>query len=160
MMVPFHFALMMQQWGWLLRSVNPWDKGSSGDVKNSDRPCLTHEWILQFAKPFWMKNGAIGRTMCNTKPRSESVYRYRGTGNSKHGAKFPLPLALELVNSFPQGAKLIDPYMGTGTTGIACYRTGREFIGIELDATLAEQEIRDEIYNPQLSLPGVLGVSA
>jgi DNA modification methylase len=32
------------------------------------------------------------------------------------------------------GATVLDPYMGSGTTGIACIRTGRKFIGIEKDA--------------------------
>jgi DNA modification methylase len=34
----------------------------------------------------------------------------------------------------PEGATVLDPYMGSGTTGIACLRTGRNFIGIERDA--------------------------
>ena len=34
----------------------------------------------------------------------------------------------------PQGATVLDPYMGSGTTGIACLRTARNFIGIEQDA--------------------------
>ncbi len=34
----------------------------------------------------------------------------------------------------PLGATVLDPYMGSGTTGIACLRTGRNFIGIEKDA--------------------------
>jgi DNA modification methylase len=33
-----------------------------------------------------------------------------------------------------EGATVLDPYMGSGTTGIACIRTGRKFIGIEIDA--------------------------
>jgi len=33
----------------------------------------------------------------------------------------------------PEGATVLDPYMGSGTTGIACIRTGRKFIGIEID---------------------------
>lgn len=33
----------------------------------------------------------------------------------------------------PQGATVLDPYMGSGTTGIACVRTGRNFVGIEKD---------------------------
>ena len=28
---------------------------------------------------------------------------------------------------------VLDPFMGSGTTGIACVRTGRKFIGIEID---------------------------
>jgi site-specific DNA-methyltransferase (adenine-specific) len=34
----------------------------------------------------------------------------------------------------PPGSTVLDPYMGSGTTGIACLRTGRNFIGIERDA--------------------------
>ena len=30
------------------------------------------------------------------------------------------------------GATILDPFMGSGTTGIACIRTGRKFIGIEI----------------------------
>jgi site-specific DNA-methyltransferase (adenine-specific) len=33
----------------------------------------------------------------------------------------------------PEGATVLDPYMGSGTTGIACIRTNRRFIGIEKD---------------------------
>jgi DNA modification methylase len=34
----------------------------------------------------------------------------------------------------PEGATVLDPYMGSGTTGVACIRTGRRFVGIEIDA--------------------------
>lgn len=32
------------------------------------------------------------------------------------------------------GETVLDPFMGSGTTGVACVRTGRKFIGIEIDA--------------------------
>ena len=34
----------------------------------------------------------------------------------------------------PIGATVLDPYMGSGTTGLACLRTGRNYVGIERDA--------------------------
>lgn len=56
----------------------------------------------------------------------------------------------------PAGALVLDPYMGSGTTGIACIRTGRRFIGIEIDPThyaTACRRIDNELQ--QMTLPGV-----
>ena len=36
--------------------------------------------------------------------------------------------------NIPEGATVLDPYMGSGSTGIACVRLRRNFIGIERDA--------------------------
>ena len=38
----------------------------------------------------------------------------------------------------PVGATVIDPYCGSGTTGVACMQTGRNFIGIEIDPDYAD----------------------
>ena len=54
------------------------------------------------------------------------------------------------------GATVLDPYMGSGTTGIACIRTGRRFIGIEKDPThyaTALDRIRRELAQGQLFEP-------
>ena len=51
------------------------------------------------------------------------------------------------------GAVVLDPYMGTGTTGVACIRTGRRFIGIEIDAghfATARARIEKELEQGQL----------
>lgn len=48
----------------------------------------------------------------------------------------------------PAGATVFDPYMGSGTTGIACLRTGRNFIGVERDPrhyATALRRIRSEL---------------
>lgn len=42
----------------------------------------------------------------------------------------------------PEGATVLDPYMGSGSTGIACLRTGRKFIGIEKDPKHYEAAVK------------------
>ncbi len=45
-----------------------------------------------------------------------------------------------------EGATILDPFMGSGTTGVACVQTGRNFIGIEIDPeyfSIAEKRIEE-----------------
>jgi len=50
----------------------------------------------------------------------------------KHRATKPLSLMMKLVAGWG-GRSVIDPFMGSGTTGVACAKTGRNFIGIDID---------------------------
>lgn len=51
----------------------------------------------------------------------------------------PVELLEILVNGYSEeGDKVLDPFMGTGTTGVACQRSGREFIGIEKEQDYIE----------------------
>ncbi len=43
----------------------------------------------------------------------------------------PVDLVKRLIDACPNGA-ILDPFMGSGTTGVACVQTGRRFIGIEI----------------------------
>jgi predicted RNA methylase len=55
-----------------------------------------------------------------------------------------------------EGGTVLDPFMGSGTTGIACIRTGRKFIGIEKDARyfeIAKQRLERESRQGLLPLP-------
>jgi hypothetical protein len=48
---------------------------------------------------------------------------------------------------------VLDPFMGSGTTGVACVKTGRSFIGIELDEdyfNIACKRIQDAVNQPDL----------
>ena len=57
------------------------------------------------------------------------------TGNHvKHPMAKPVPLLEYLINTYTNpGETVLDNCMGSGSTGVACVNTGRDFIGIELD---------------------------
>ena len=74
------------------------------------------------------------------------------TGNTKtnvkcHPCPRPLPQMLHVVAMFP-GRVVADPFMGSGTTGVAAVRLGRSFWGVEIDPEyfeIAKRRIKDEL---------------
>jgi DNA modification methylase len=66
----------------------------------------------------------------------------------RHPAKFPETLAQEFVEFFTKrGQRVLDPMVGTGSTLVACLRSGRNSVGIELNPTyarLAQQTVAEE----------------
>ena len=57
----------------------------------------------------------------------------------QHPTEKPLDLMTWVIEKYTDpGATVLDPFMGSGTTGVACVQTGRNFIGIEIDPGYAE----------------------
>ena len=55
--------------------------------------------------------------------------------HKSHGAVFPEEIASKVIRLFTkQGDTVLDPFMGTGTTGVVCKKLGRKFAGIEIDS--------------------------
>lgn len=67
-----------------------------------------------------------------------------------HPAQKPIALMERLLNCEPES--VLDPFMGTGTTGIACVRRGIDFIGIELDQNYFNMA-KERIDGAQKQLP-------
>ena len=57
-----------------------------------------------------------------------------------HNTVKPITLMkyLARITRTPTGGTVLDPFMGSGTTGVACIMEGRDFIGIELEADYIE----------------------
>lgn len=56
-------------------------------------------------------------------------------GNKQHSAAFPEQLPAWFIELFTDpGDVVLDPFVGSGTSGVPCVKTGRKFIGIEKDA--------------------------
>ena len=52
---------------------------------------------------------------------------------SIHATEKPVELLEHLMSICPDGGTVLDLFMGSGSTGVACVNTGRNFIGMELD---------------------------
>jgi site-specific DNA-methyltransferase (adenine-specific) len=76
--------------------------------------------------------------------------------NPLHPCQKPLPLMGWLVHELTtEGQTVCDPFMGSGSTGIACIRANRRFVGIEQDPThyaTALKRITDELAQGDLFL--------
>ena len=65
------------------------------------------------------------------KGRPQDVIKAPRTDNNNHPTEKPVQL-MQAIVEWTSGT-VLDPFMGSGTTGVACARLGRKFIGIEID---------------------------
>jgi DNA modification methylase len=104
-----------------------WVKPDAMPQFNGQGPSTGHEMMVSAwcGKGHSSWNGG-GRT---------GVFTYnKNTPDSVHPTQKPLPLMKKLVGLFSnEGQTVLDPFMGSGTTGVACVQLGRSFIGIEQD---------------------------
>ena len=69
--------------------------------------------------------------------KAARIFRYsRGAANQDnkgHPTQKPLALMKWCINFFPWAVTILDPFMGSGTTGVAAVKLGRKFTGIEIE---------------------------
>jgi site-specific DNA-methyltransferase (adenine-specific) len=107
---------------WTLRSVVVWDKNKGGAMGLWWRN--NHEWICVFTKgkPRPLPHHSFFNTWKGCKPQG-----------GEHPTEKPIELIKYLVETVPVNGMVLDPFMGSGTTGIACVELGRKFISIEIN---------------------------
>lgn len=65
---------------------------------------------------------------------------------TSHPCQMPIEVMKNIVGILPKGITVFDPFMGSGTTGIACVEMGINFIGCEIDAeyfNISKQRIEE-----------------
>lgn len=170
---PFSSALRMSnvknyRYDWIWRK----NRGS-GFLNSHHRPLTNHELISVFSKkkPFYFPVFRRGEPYVKEHRKNGSVYGRHGrfVSKSKDGRRFPVsviefplvdngarvhptqkPVALleYLIKTYTRpGGVVLDFTMGSGSTGVAAVKTGRDFIGIELDPgyfETAQKRIEEE----------------
>jgi site-specific DNA-methyltransferase (adenine-specific) len=104
-----------------------WRKPGGAPQFTGDRPGMGYECIVTC----WAGDG---RSRWNG-GGSHGFYEYPPVQKDRvHTTQKPIELMANLALLFTdEGDFILDPFMGSGTTGVACVRTGRKFIGIEKD---------------------------
>ena len=126
-----------------LKNIIVWEKNntSMGDLKGSYAP--KHEFILYGHKGRRLRNGF----------RYADIIKAKRTNNKLHPTQKPVDLLeLLLKQSTNENEIVLDCFMGSGSTGVACVNTGRKFIGIELDKNyfdIASKRIEEAYFNAQ-----------
>jgi len=131
-------AIRLEELGFLVR-LGVWVKPNPTPQFTGDRPGTGWEAVAichRKGRKRWNGGGHCAVWTCNKI-------------SGQHPTQKPLPLVTKWVELFSDYSETIfDPFMGSGTTGVACVRTGRKFIGIEREPKyfeIAKRRISDEL---------------
>jgi len=161
--IPLHAFVVedMLELGFLMRGEVIWNKASSsspstawGSWLSAANPTLRdiHEYILVFSKQVFSRKKPPSRS--NTISREEfldftkSVWTFAAeqARSIGHPAPFPVELPYRLIQLYTyEGDIVLDPFMGSGQTGIAAVKTKRHYVGYDINEAyveLAERRIR------------------
>ncbi len=141
--IPYRLVLALCDLGFLFRGEVIWEKARPLPEGKCRRPHRRHEGIYIFAKS--------ERHCFQVKPPIGSVWKLVQTPNkTRHCSTFPLDLPLRCIEAagLTEPGVVLDPFMGSGTTGKAARKLGHAFIGFELNeemCCLANDYIADRI---------------
>jgi site-specific DNA-methyltransferase (adenine-specific) len=113
----------VQAAGLVWRAIAVWDKGVGRPVKGRFRNHV--EYVV------WATNGPHSSPQ-DAYPSSVLRHTPPTSGKRVHLTEKPVGVITDLLSLTPPGAVVLDPFMGSGTTGVAAVQSGRSFIGVEM----------------------------
>jgi len=117
------------------------------------------EMIVVFYKKIWKKINKNGRSDITKKEFMEwtnGVWNFSGESKKKigHPAPFPVELPYRCIKLFSYiQDTILDPFLGSGSTLIACHQTNRKGIGVEIDRNYCELAKKRLIKEAQIDQP-------
>lgn len=117
----------VQMAGFIWLGIVVWDKRTSRPTPERFRnDCEYLVWGSNGSRPAPMVKGCKVAAGCYSVPGVQSKDKH-------HQTEKPVPLLEQLLQLVPDGGAVLDPFMGSGSTGVACMNMGLDFYGIELD---------------------------
>jgi site-specific DNA-methyltransferase (adenine-specific) len=128
-----------------------WHKPNSAPT-GKNVPRFTEEYAWCFAKRPGLRWDGFDSTICTQPSLAVGCCRnperiLAANGTAAHPTQKPLAVLSWIVEAIDP-VSVADPYMGSGTTGVACVRTGRRFVGIEIERkyyAIAKRRIQAEL---------------
>ena len=127
-----------------------WEKGAALGMGALDLP-----WKPSTEEIYVIGKGFVGRRDCGSTIYCPPVQSMAKNGR-RHPNQKPVDLIGRLLAKCPPG-RVLDPFMGSGTTGVACVKAGRPFIGVESDPVYFERAVErivDAVSRPDLFVGG------
>lgn len=136
--VPWRLAFALQDRGWYLRTDIIWNKPNAMPESVKDRPTRSHEYLFMMTKSekYYYDVESVKESTGTSTRNRRSVWDVNTQAFPKaHFATFPTELVRPcvLAGSKP-GDLVLDPFFGSGTVGVVCQDTGRDYVGIELNS--------------------------
>jgi DNA modification methylase len=151
--IPWMVAMALRAEGWYLRADIIWEKSNGMPEAVKDRPTRCHEYVFLLTKnPHYFYNSEAIKeetTEGANKRNKRSVWKinqkpYAGA----HFAVFPEELVKTcMLAGSKEGDLVLDPFVGSGTTGAVANKLKRNFIGIDLNpdyCIMAQERIKKE----------------
>jgi DNA modification methylase len=131
--LPYRLVIGLCERGYLFRGEVIWRKGNPLPEGRCRRPHRAHEGVYLFAK--------TERHAFQVAPPVKSVWDVpqEGSIGVRHFSRFPAELPTRCIRAYGrQGPDVVvlDPFSGSGTTGIAALGLGCSFVGFEIDPDL------------------------
>lgn len=137
--IPWRIAFALQDAGWYLRSDVVWYKPNCQPESVKDRPTRSHEYLFLLTKGarYFYDHSAV-RGPNNRNVRSVWEINTQAFADA-HFATFPPALVESALALTSRPTDLVlDPFIGSGTTGQVALSMGRRFVGIELNPEYVE----------------------
>ncbi|MCU6243835.1 site-specific DNA-methyltransferase [Enterobacter ludwigii] len=135
----------LQAGGFLWRGVVPWNKTASSRAPHTGYFRHQCEYIV------WGSKGPLKKS-AHGGPWSGLITQRVIPQEKQHMTAKPLALMSELIRPVTPSGIILDPFMGSGTTGVSAVESGRGFIGIELSTeyfdiacTRIEKALREQV---------------